>query len=232
MIIRENILDLSRKVYLACYHLCFSVQRIELLKSRGEMQLSRNKKNHQARWIAVIFIWTFVLSVILGFFARFFVGAGYPLTISILILLAVISLGIIFDMIGTSAAAADIAPLNAKAARKVFGARRSVYLVQHAGQVANFCNDVVGDISGIISGTLTAIIVLRMARYLSFEVMEMYAGILLAALVASMTVGGKAWGKSVAIRRSTEVMLLVGKLLTHLESPVRWFNWLRRGELR
>ena len=105
--------------------------------------------------------WTY-LAIVLGFIAQIILSAIYSLAVSFLILAAVILLGIFFDMIGTAAAAADLAPLNAKAARKVNGARRGVYLVQHADQVANFCNDVVGDISGIISGTLAAIIVLRL----------------------------------------------------------------------
>ena len=141
-------------------------------------------------------------------------------------------LGIIFDIIGTAAAAATIAPLNAKAARKIYGARRSVYLVQHAEHVANFCNDVVGDISGIVSGTLAAVIVLRLALSVGLERVDLYAGILLTALVAALTVGGKAWGKSVAINHPTEVILLAGKVLTRLEGPLTWFTQAKRSRSR
>jgi CBS domain containing-hemolysin-like protein len=187
--------------------------------------LARNNKNHRvARWVAVISLWTFVLAIVLGFVAQFLVSAVYSIFLSFSILLAVIFLGILFDLIGTAAAAATIAPLNAKAARKVPGARRAVDLIQHAEQVANFCNDVVGDISGIISGTLAAVIVLRLALPFSFDRLELYAGILLTALVAALTVGGKAWGKSLAIHHPTEVMLLVGRILTRLERPLGWFT--------
>ncbi len=74
-----------------------------------------------------------------------------------------ILLGVLVDIIGTAAAAAELAPLNAKAARKRDGARRAVELVQQADRVANICNDVVGDISGIISGALAAVIVSHLA---------------------------------------------------------------------
>lgn len=192
--------------------------------------MARNKKNYRvARWIAVISLWTFVLAVVLGFVVQYLVSTVYSIFLSFFILLAVISLGIIFDIIGTAAAAASIAPLNAKAARKVVGARRSVYLVQHAGQVANFCNDVVGDISGIISGTLTAVIVLRLVLPFTLDRMELYIGILLTALVATLTVGGKAWGKNVAINHPTEVILVVGKILTRLERPLGWFTTEKRS---
>ena len=192
--------------------------------------MARNKQNYRVvRWVAVISLWTFVLAVVLGFVAQFLVSAVYSIFLSFLILLAVIILGIIFDIIGTAAAAASIAPLNAKAARKVPGANRAVYLVQHADHVANFCNDVVGDISGIISGTLAAVIVLRLVLPFSFERMQLYTGILLTALVAALTVGGKAWGKSTAINHSTEVILLVGMILARLEQPLAWFATKKRS---
>ncbi|HOL17981.1 MAG TPA: hypothetical protein PLY40_06810 [Bacillota bacterium] len=195
--------------------------------------MARNKKNQRVgRWIAIISFWTFILAIVLGFVAQFLVSTIYSIILSFLILLAVILLGIIFDLIGTAAAAARMAPLNAKAARKVFGARRSVYLVQHAEQVANFCNDVVGDISGIVSGTLAAVIALRLALSLPGERMELYTGILLTAVVAALTVGGKAWGKSVAIHHPTEVILVVGKILTRLEGPLNWITPAKRSGSR
>ncbi len=191
--------------------------------------MRKNKKNRLAvRWVLAIFLWTFILAAVLGFMAQFMVNVLHSYFLSFLILAAVVLLGVIFDLIGTAAAAADIAPLNAKAARRVFGARRGAYLVQHADQVANFCNDVVGDISGIVSGTLVAMIVLRLIASWPYDRAELYAGILLTALVAAFTVGGKAWGKNLAINRSTEVILIVGKIITRLEKPFELFSAKRR----
>lgn len=172
--------------------------------------------------MAKVSAWTLVLAVVIGFVAQFLLNTLYSLPVSFMVLIGVILLGIIFDLIGTAAAAADIAPLNAKAARRVPGARRGVYLVQHAEQVSNFCNDVVGDISGIVSGTVAALIVIRLAAAWPLPRAELYTGILLTALVAALTVGGKAWGKNIAINRSTEVIMLVGVILTRLEKPLAW----------
>ncbi len=155
--------------------------------------------------------------------------AVYSLLFSLVILCAVVALGVVFDIIGTAAAAADPAPFNARAARKVDGARRAVELVRHADQVANFCNDVIGDISGIVSGTLAAVIVSRLVTTHTFEAAEIYGGILLTALVAALTVGGKAWGKNVAMTRSTEIIIFVGKILTRLES-IRGRLFLRKSK--
>ena len=178
-----------------------------------------DKKRRKTRWLLVTVIWTFFLAIIFGFITHYLLNEVKSLTVSFLILLIVIVIGIVFDLVGTAAAAAKIAPLNAKAARRVTGAKKAVYLVKNAERVANFCNDVVGDISGIISGTIAALIVYRLVSFFPTQMADFYLGILLTAVVASLTVGGKAWGKSIAIKYSTEVILLAGLILTKLENP-------------
>jgi len=155
----------------------------------------------------------------LSFVSHYFLDRIESLYFSFVILLIVVFIGIIFDLVGTAAAAAEIGPLNAKAARRVYGARRGVYLVKNAERVATFCNDVGGDISGVISGSLVAVIVFKLMVTMPFDQGEFYLGILMTALVAALTVGGKAWGKVIAINYSTEVILLTGILLTRLGSP-------------
>jgi CBS domain containing-hemolysin-like protein len=194
--------------------------------------VGRGKRNRPSgRWIASITIWSFILAVVIGIAARLLLNAIYSLLLSFFILIAVIMLGIIFDIIGTAAAAAELPPLNARAARKVDGARYAVYLVQHADQVANFCNDVIGDISGIVSGTLAAVIISRLAAasFFEAETVEVYGGILLAAMVAALTVGGKAWGKNVAITRSTEIIAFVGKILARVDRMGKGSLFLKKS---
>jgi uncharacterized protein YacL len=178
-----------------------------------------DKKRRKTRWMLVTVIWTFFLAIIFGFITHYLLNEVKSLSVSFLILLIVVVLGIVFDLVGTAAAAAKIAPLNAKAARRVSGARKAVYLVKNAEQVANFCNDVVGDISGIISGTIAALIVFRLVSIFPTQMAEFYLGIFLTAVVAAITVGGKAWGKSIAIKYSTEVILLAGLIVTKIENP-------------
>lgn len=190
--------------------------------------MANNKKNRRrVRWILVISAWTFILALLIGFIAHYTLNEIQSLTISFLTLIIVIGMGILFDLVGTAAAAADIAPLNAKAARKVVGAKRGVYLVKNAEQVANFCNDVIGDISGIVSGTLAAFIVIKIVLNLQQYQADFYLNILLTAVVAALTVGGKAWGKVLAINHSTEVILVAGLIITRLEKPLGWIN--RKG---
>jgi len=189
----------------------------------------KKKNRRRVRWILVISAWTFILAFLIGFIAHYTLNEIQSLTISFLILIFVIALGILFDLVGTAAAAADIAPLNAKAARKVAGAKRGVYLVKNAEKVANFCNDVAGDISGIISGTLAAFIVIKIVVNLNYSQADFYMNIVLTAIVAAVTVGGKAWGKVLAINHSTEVILVAGLIITRLEKPFGWIN--RNGNI-
>jgi uncharacterized protein YacL len=179
-----------------------------------------DKKRRKTRWMLVTVIWTFFLAIIFGFITHYLLNEVKSLSVSFLVLLIVVVIGIVFDLVGTAAAAAKIAPLNAKAARRVTGARKAVYLVKNAEQVANFCNDVVGDISGIISGTIAALIVYRLVSIFPTEMAEFYLGIFLTAVVAAITVGGKAWGKSMAIKYSTEVIMLAGLIVTKIENPL------------
>ncbi len=185
---------------------------------------NKSKSRRRARWVILISIYTFFLAIIFGFVTQYFLNEIQSLIASFALLFMVVALGVIFDLIGTAAAAAKIGPLNAKAARRVVGARRGVYLVKNAEQVANFCNDVAGDISGVVSGTLAAILVYRLVVTVPVDQAEFYLGILLTALVAALTVGGKAWGKIVAINYSTEVILMVGSLITRMERPLAWFR--------
>ena len=164
----------------------------------------------------------------MGIITRLLLEAIYSLIVSFFILLTVIVLGIVFDIIGTAAAAAEQAPLNAKAARKQDGARRAVDLVQQADRVASICNDIIGDISGIVSGALAAVIILRLAEASPLLPVELYGGVILTALVAALTVGGKAWGKNIAINRSTEIILFTGRILTRYDRLREWV--FRKGK--
>ena len=98
---------------------------------------------------------------------------------------------------------------------KTPGAREALNLIRKADKVSSFCNDVVGDICGIISGSTAAIIVVRLQEVLSFR--SVVVSLAITALVSGLTIGGKAVGKTFAIDKSTAVLQLVGRIL-HLFS--------------
>lgn len=164
---------------------------------------------NRRRWISKIIIWTFFLSLFFnGVSQSLMEGLGF--IGSLVILLFIILTGVAFDIVGVAATAAKMAPLNAQGAKKVSGAKQALNLARNSQQVASFCNDVVGDICGILSGSAAAAIVFN----LPFKnVSQRYIIIATMAVVASLTVGGKGLGKNLAINYSTEILMFAGKII-------------------
>ncbi len=178
-----------------------------------------NKENRfwiKAKWVLLVSVWTFILAVVISIASEMLLENIRSLILSILILIVVISIGVIFDTIGIAAAAANEVPFHAKAAKKVFGAKQAIYLVRNADQVSNFCNDVIGDISGILSGVIGAAIVFRfVAEQPGLD--RALISIVVTGLVSSLTVGGKAVGKMIALEKANSIMYVVSVLLTRFD---------------
>ena len=174
----------------------------------------RGRKPGRFRWAVQVFFISVTLSAAMSFASEQAVdGAG--LALAFVVLASFILLGIVFDIIGVAVTAADERPFHSMAARKVPGAREALGLIRRASKVSSFCNDVVGDICGIISGSTAAIIVVRLQEVLSFR--SVVVSLAITALVSGLTIGGKAVGKTFAIDKSTAVLQLVGRIL-HLFS--------------
>ncbi|MDE7041262.1 MAG: hypothetical protein K2P10_00555, partial [Oscillospiraceae bacterium] len=166
------------------------------------------------RWAVQVFFIAVVLSAALSLASdQALDGAG--LAVAFVVLLSFILLGIVFDIIGVSVTAADEKPFHSMAARKTLGAREALNLIRKADKVSSFCNDVVGDICGIISGSTGAVIVVQIQSALGAP--GIVISLAVTALTSGLTIGGKALGKSFAIAKSTAVLQLVGRFL-HLFS--------------
>lgn len=137
--------------------------------------------------------------------------------ISLVILLVVIVIGILFDIIGVAVATAQEPPLHAMAARQTPGARHAVHLVRRAHSVASFCNDVVGDVCGTLSGAIGATIVFTVLRHAS-EPLQVVGATFMTAAVAALVVGGKGYGKAFAIEEGTQIIFHCGRFLAWIES--------------
>ena len=167
---------------------------------------------------------------------RTWVLTAGAVVLALLILALFIGLGILFDIIGVAVTAADPRPFHSMAAHKEPGAKEALVLLRNAGRVSSVCNDVVGDICGIVSGTTTAVIVVRLQtafalpesvlfwnwspcacsvprlqEALSFQ--SVVISLAITALVSGFTIGGKALGKTVALNKSTSVVYWVGRFL-------------------
>jgi CBS domain containing-hemolysin-like protein len=172
-----------------------------------------------ARWTIIITVITFMLAAIFTVISTVALnGVGWISGLAIV--LSIVLIGIFFDMIGIAATAADEVPFHAMASNRIHGAKHSIRIIRNADRFASFCNDVIGDISGIVSGTATAIVIVQLSIRFNWEeasLAESVGSIILTSLIAALTVGGKAMGKTLAIRYSKDIIFAVGKLLYFLE---------------
>jgi|LSQX01.1.fsa_nt_gb CBS domain containing-hemolysin-like protein len=160
-------------------------------------------------------LFTFIVSIILSFGSNTFL-ALFPLVLSMFLLSIIVLIGIIFDVIGVAATAAEEVPFHAMASNKISGGKHGIWVVRNADRVSAFCNDVVGDIVGTLSGAIGTAIVFKFV-VLNPNLNEALLSTVFVALIAAMTVGGKAYAKTIAINKSTEVVLFVGRFLYTLE---------------
>ena len=172
----------------------------------------KHKGTKRNLWPLKVTIITLVLSAFFSFFTEI-VSSKSNLVIAFLICILLIVISIVFDGIGIAATNCDIKPLTAMAARKVPGSKRAIRLVQNSEKVSSICCDVIGDICGVISGACSAAIVLRIITYAGSDSHRLLISIIASALIAALTVGGKAVGKIIAIRNSKELIMLTARLL-------------------
>ena len=195
-----------------------AAERSQQAGQREKKQLPREKwgkrKKWRFRWAVQVFFIAIALSAVLSFCSNEALEEA-ELGLAFCVLAFFILLGIVFDIIGVAVTAADERPFHSMAARKVPGARQALALIRRANQVSSFCNDVVGDICGIVSGSTAAVIVLRIQEALPVSTPLATVGVSLGitALVSGLTIGGKAVGKTFALEKSTAVLQLVGRVM-------------------
>lgn len=168
----------------------------------------RPPKGHGA-WAAFVLILSFTLSIAIllasnAAFAR--VSAVWSVAVVFLIILV----GIVFDVVGIAVTAADETPFHSMASRKLAGARESIKLIRHAPRVSSICNDVVGDICGVVSGSAGTAIVYRV---MSGRAESAWTEAIMGAAIAALTVGGKAFAKNYGISNSDYIVYRVGRFL-------------------
>jgi CBS domain containing-hemolysin-like protein len=141
-----------------------------------------------------------------------------PAVVALLFVLLLVVIGISFDIVGTSVTAAEQSPLNAMAAKRVNGARQALWLVRNADKVSNFTNDVIGDVTGAVSGAAGATVAINMTHmFQGGTSAEQLMGLAVIGVISFLTVGGKAAGKTYALERSTDVVVLAGRIISGLE---------------
>lgn len=190
--------------------------------SKADPASQKKERNKTIRWVVTIFLVTIVVSALISLVSdRVMAGSG--MIVAFLILFAIILVGILFDIIGMAVASADEKPFHSMAARKVPGAKQALLLLRNAGRVSSICNDVVGDICGVVSGSAAATISVQVLQNFTFSWPQIVS-LMMSALVAGLTVGGKAIGKKFAINSCTKIVFTVGRVVFFLGGIFRPFK--------
>ena len=169
------------------------------------------KKKSIISWIIKIVIISVTASMIFTLVSTEIIGnTGYVISFALLAIFIII--GILFDIIGISVTMATENPFHSMASRRERGAAEALKLLRNAEKVSSICLDIVGDVTGIVSGTTAAMITARLM--VSFNTENVLFQILLLGLVTGLTIGGKAIGKTFAIGNSTAIVHRVGVLIS------------------
>lgn len=185
-------------------------------RNKSEKNLSKtkerkSKKKSNAKWVLTATLLSFFISAVISAASDRVVDFLH-VAVASAVLIFIISLGIAFDIIGLAVATADISPFNSMAARKLKAGQKAVWLINNAEKVSSFCNDIVGDIAGIVSGATGAGIAVKLFMTLDTEIAFVLT-LALTSLISAVTVGGKALGKGFAIKYNTKIVLFSAKVL-------------------
>lgn len=174
-----------------------------------EKSKSKNKfkKESPLKWALTITVIAFFLSMFFAYFSNTAISKLEVLP-GIVVLILVILLGILFDLIGVAVTIAKEEEFHAKASKKIKGAKTAIKLIRNSAKVSNICNDVVGDICGVISGAIGTMIALKLSE--SFGI-GTYIQFILSAIIAALTIGGKAITKEFAKKNATKILSIITK---------------------
>lgn len=170
----------------------------------------RPRKKHSAGWALKIVVLTFILSLISSVLSQVAVG-GSDILIATMLLIFMVITSIIFDVIGVSVTSCTMCAVNGANVEDGNVKRVAETLIANAEKVNNICADVIGDICGVMSGACGASIVAAISGALGTD--AFLPSILVSAVIASVTVGGKALCKRIAVQNSESIVLFTARRL-------------------
>ena len=180
-----------------------------VVQTRRKEKIKKEKVN--VRWILTIVSITFVISFVLSFVSQTTIP-NLSLFFGILITLLFVLIGIVFDIVGVAVTSADEKVFHSMNSRKVKGANVAVKFKKNADKVSSFCCDVIGDICGVISGCSATTIAVILVNQFNFN--ALITSLFVTAIISSLTIGGKAIGKSFAINKSDIILYEFAKVVS------------------
>lgn len=161
-------------------------------------------------WIVKAFLMTFFIALFFSSISNLIINNCNYIALIVLSIIFIF-FGILFDLIGTAVLTADESTFHAKSSKKIKGSKESVFLIKNASRIASICNDVIGDICGIVSGSVGAMLAIYITQVTNISIA--FSSLIISSVISSLTVGGKAIGKKYAILKSDEIIFIVGKVI-------------------
>ena len=176
--------------------------------------MKKQKKNKDIidyKWIIKIVLSSFLISIIFTIISEIAipkVGIFFGIILTIIFIL----IGVVFDMVGIAVATADEAQFHSMTTKRVKGAKMALKLKRNADKVSSFCNDVVGDICGIVSGSTGAVIAIKIIE--NYKLNDLTITLIVMGIISSLTIGGKALEKGFAMKKSNKILFNFARVLS------------------
>ena len=177
-----------------------------------KQRLNKSKKTKAWVWPLIVLVLATLISLSFSIVSELILSKS-AVIIALIVIFVFIALSIVFDMIGLAVASSNIEHFTAMAARKVKGSKQALSLVKNSDKVSSICNDVIGDVCGILSGAAGASIVTKIAIDNAGNFMAILIPSLIAAIIAGLTIFGKAIFKKVAIKHANPLTLQFAKFI-------------------
>ena len=172
----------------------------------------KDPKKIDIKWVVVITISALIISMILALISEIIIPNVY-IAISIILIILFILLGVLFDIIGIAVATSDDKIFHSMATKKVKGSKLAINFIKKKEKVSSFCNDVIGDICGVVSGSCGLAVAIKLSNMYDWNLL--ITTILITSLISALTIGGKALGKSIAVNKGSYIVFNFAKVLNH-----------------
>lgn len=192
------------------------------------MSKKEKEKQSKQKWILTVVCISFALSVVMSFVTSMFVESA-GILVALLSLIVLVLIGIVTDVIGVAVTSANEQPFIAMASKRIMGARQALSLIRRAERVSSLLNDVVGDIVGIVSGSAGSVIAVYLV---SLGLRSAVASMLVTAFTSAFMIGGKAYGKGIAIEYSDRIVLFVGKIMAFFSMKKKKRAHQKNGQMQ
>ncbi len=199
----------------------FNKQRVKILLEEANEQNKVKQEKNKAEskrakiklgWPLRIFVLTLSMSLLFGVLSEF-VLSKCGIIIAVIVIAVLLVIAVLFDGVGVAVTACDGEAFKAMEKEGIRGARIASVMVKNCEKVASFSCDIVGDICSILSGSAGAAIVGKIDIPWGANAQVLIAT-LVGGFIASLTVFGKALGKTYAINNSASFVYKFARVVS------------------